>query len=72
MKHQSNELIISIGKKLKAIRESRGYTQEYVAIQTDIARKSVILYENGKMKNPGIVTLELLASFYGLTLKDIL
>lgn len=57
-------MIDNIGKKLKQLRNERGYTQEYVSQELGITRSTVSNYEIGR-RTPHLKDLERLAGFYG-------
>ena len=61
----------SIGKKLKELRIARGYTQSEVSAAIDIKQPTYNQYEAGK-RTPSITTLYKIASFYGISVDDLL
>lgn len=61
----------SIGKKLKEIRAARGYTQAEVSAAIDVKQPTYNQYEAGK-RTPSIITLYKIASFYGISVDDLL
>ena len=60
-----------IGQNLKAIRDSLGLNQDYVATFLDIKREMLSYYETGTRPAP-ISVLVKLSDLYGVTLKDLL
>jgi transcriptional regulator with XRE-family HTH domain len=57
-----DELLVSIGEKLRALREDAGLTQDQAAARTGLARSTVSEAENGK--NPTLHTLVRLLRVY--------
>lgn len=60
-----------IGEKLKTLRESRNYSQAYVADTLGIGRVNYNRYENNN-REPDGETLKILADFYGVTTDELL
>lgn len=58
------------GKRLKALRESRGISPQQMADNLNISRPSYLNYENGKTKMPR--KLEQIADFFGVTTEYLL
>ena len=58
---------MDIGKKLKALRQSKRLNQGEVAEATGIIRSSLSYFESGK-RTPSIAQLQALASFYNVPL----
>jgi len=59
-------------KRIRDLRQSRGWTQEHAAEKCGIGYKLYQLYEIGLKKNPGLLTLEKVARGYGLELHELL
>ena len=55
-----------IGKRIKALRRSRNWTQTELAERSNLERKSIIRYENGQ-NIPGGRALSSLSSVFGVT-----
>ena len=66
-----NETNVQIANKLKELRKSHGYTQEYIAANIDVTQPTYQQYESGK-RRPGTTSLYKLANFYGLTTDELL
>ena len=58
----------NIWKKRKAIR----YTQEMLADRTGLSAQYIYLLENGKMKNPGVISLMVICKVLNCSLLDLL
>jgi ribosome-binding protein aMBF1 (putative translation factor) len=59
------------GKRIKAIRESKGYSQLKVSIDTDINRGFLSEVENGH-KEMTLGKMSQLATYYDMTLSELL
>ena len=59
-------------KRIRDLRQSRGWTQEHAAEACGIGYKLYQLYEIGIKKNPGLLTLEKIARGYELELHELL
>jgi transcriptional regulator with XRE-family HTH domain len=59
-------------KRLRELREKRGWTQEKAAEVCGIGYKLYQLYELGIKRNPGLITLEKIAAGYGLDISELL
>ena len=55
------------GKRLKELREQRGYTQEYLAKLLNTSRSRIAMYEQGK-RQPDFEMQEALADLFNVTL----
>ena len=60
-----------IAEKLKELRRSQGYTQSDVAMAADIRQQTYSAYEAGK-RTPSPLPLYKIASFYGITVDDLM
>ena len=60
-----------IGYKMKALREQKGYSQEYMAIQCSIEQCSYSRIESGIIK-PDIYKLKIIANVLGIGLTELL
>lgn len=58
-----------VGCKIKALRKSRGFTQEKVALITGLDRTYVNSVENGK-RNISIVNLQKITKSFDIDLKE--
>jgi transcriptional regulator with XRE-family HTH domain len=59
-------------KRLRELRESRGWTQEKAAEACGVGYKLYQLYELGIKRNPGLLTLERIAAGYDLDISGLL
>ncbi len=59
-------------KRLQELRRSRGWTQEKAAEFCGVGYKLYQLYELGIKVNPGLLTLEKIASGYELDISELL
>ena len=59
-------------KRIRDLRKSRGWTQEYAAEVCGVGYKLYQLYEIGIKKTPDLLTLEKIARGYGLELNELL
>ena len=53
-------------ERIKAVRIELGFTQEYVASETDINQSTLSKYENGDLE-PSLENLGILAQFYNVS-----
>lgn len=58
---------MTVGERLKSLRESNGFTQVYVAKHIGATKQTVYKYETGIVTNIPLDKLELLADLYGVT-----
>jgi transcriptional regulator with XRE-family HTH domain len=70
MENEAN-LELKIGRKVRALRNEKGFSQEYVAFNLNISPKTYSNMENNK-SNISINTLEKLAKLYDKNILDIL
>jgi len=70
MEEESN-LELKIGKKVRALRNEKGFNQEYVAYHLDVPPKTYSNMENNK-SSISINTLEKLAKLYDKNILDVL
>lgn len=59
--------MVTMGTRLKELREAKGLTQEEVAKIINISRAGYCHYENDR-KEPKIETLKILANFYNVSM----
>ena len=59
-------------RRLRELREGRGWTQEKAAEVCGVGYKLYQLYELGIKKNPGLLTLEKIAAGYGMDISELL
>jgi len=60
-----------VGNNLKAIRKTRGYTQEELARLSGVARINIARYETGEVK-PGADNLVKLAAALSVTVDELI
>jgi transcriptional regulator with XRE-family HTH domain len=70
MENETN-LELKIGKKVRGLRNEKGFNQEYVAFNLDVSPKTYSNMENNK-SSISINTLEKLAKLYDKNILDIL
>lgn len=63
---------IRFKKTLRALRLTRGWTQETAAEKCGVGYKLFQLYELGVKKNPGLLTLEKIARGFDLDVSELL
>ena len=56
--------------RLKALRESRGFTQKVVALEIGISESNYARYERG-VREPDIATLKQLSKFFSVSIDHI-
>ncbi len=66
----SDDIYVRVGRRLRAIRDQRGYTQAQLADFASLAREHLSELENGR-KEIGIRTLERLVQALGLQLQGV-
>lgn len=59
------------GRRLRELREDRGWSQAYLAGTSGIGRTHISELENGR-REAGLRVVEMLATSYGLTVSEIL
>lgn len=67
----NGEYLIEMGKKIRAIRRSKGISLRKLVKTIPVHASSISYIENGKM-NPHILALKQLADLYGVDVKDFL
>jgi len=67
----NEDICIRFGRRLRKLRESRGWTQSYMAVHTGIGRPHISNLETGK-KEAGLRTLEILADAFGIALPKLI
>ena len=65
-----NPDLVETGEKIRALRESRGMSQEQLALLLDTTKNSISKYENGQMEMK-ISMLYKLADLFGVTPNDL-
>jgi len=59
-------------KNLANIRKQKGWSQEKLAVESDISYNTVIKIERGGIKNPKIDTVIKLAKALGITIDELI
>jgi transcriptional regulator with XRE-family HTH domain len=67
----NEDICIRFGRKLRKLRNKRGWTQSYMAVHTGIGRAHISNLENGK-KEVGLRALEILADSFNMSLPQLL
>jgi transcriptional regulator with XRE-family HTH domain len=66
-----NDICVRFGKRLRKLRESRGWTQVYMAEHVGIDRSFISDLENGK-KEICLRNLELIAAAFDMTVSQLM
>jgi transcriptional regulator with XRE-family HTH domain len=67
----NEDICIRFGRKLRKLRQQKGWTQAYMAVHTGIGRAHISNLETGK-KEAGLRALEILADSFGVSLPKLL
>ncbi|HZU29534.1 MAG TPA: helix-turn-helix transcriptional regulator [Candidatus Angelobacter sp.] len=67
----NEDICIRFGRKLRKLRQQKGWTQSYMAEHTGIGRAHISNLETGK-KEVGLRVLEILADSFGMSLPQLL
>jgi transcriptional regulator with XRE-family HTH domain len=67
----NEDICIRFGKKLRKLRDGKGWSQYYMAAHTGIGRAHISNLENGK-KEARLRTLEILAKTFDMTIPQLL
>ncbi len=65
-----SEITIALGKKIRLLRQSRGWTQEMLAEYADLHVSYVVLLEKGSSRAT-IETLDKLAAAFNISIADL-
>jgi transcriptional regulator with XRE-family HTH domain len=60
--------MIAIGPRIRTLRQAAGLSQTDLARQAGLSQRAVSAIENGEIANPGVYTLDNLATALGLPL----
>ena len=63
--------LLTLGQRIKTLREERGFDQKSFAFDCDIGRTQLYMIENGKT-NPRLLTLLKIAAGFEMTLEEFL
>lgn len=66
-----NTLLVTVGKRIRALREAKGWTQTDMAVHLDMNRGHLSDIELGK-REPGLITLQIIARGLGVTMSRLL
>lgn len=61
-----------IGRRIRALRQERGLSQQALADSADLNRLSVLYLESGRHRSPNSATLQRLARALSVTPNDLL
>lgn len=64
-----SEITIALGKKIRSLRQARGWTQEQLAEYADLHVSYIVLLEKGSNRAT-IETLEKLSRAFGISISD--
>ncbi len=67
----ANDICVKFGRRLRELREERGWNQEYLAEISGIGRSHISQLENGR-REAGLRMLETLAGAFKLAVADLL
>ena len=66
-----NALLVQIGKRIRLLRQQKGWTQTDMAVCLDMNRGHISDIEQGK-REVGIITLQVIARGLGTTMSELL
>lgn len=64
-----DEVCVRVGRRVRKLRQQRGWTQTYMSVHTGLGRPFISDIELGK-KEPGLRSLEILALGFELSLSQ--
>ena len=67
----NNALMVQIGKRIRLLRQQKGWTQTDMAVCLDMNRGHISDIEQGK-REVGIITLQVIARGLGTTMSELL
>ena len=65
-----SDITVALGKKIRSLRQARGWTQEQLAEYADLHVSYIVLLENGANRAT-IETLEKLAKAFSISISDL-
>jgi len=71
MSRSRHSLLVRLGKRIQTLRRKKGWTQIDMAVHLDINRGHISDIELGK-REPGIITLQVIARGLDTTMADLL
>jgi len=66
----TNDICARVGKRVRALRKQRRWTQMYLSVHTGLSRTFISDVETG-LKEPCLRSLETLADGFGVTLSEL-
>jgi transcriptional regulator with XRE-family HTH domain len=66
----NEDIVIRFGKRIKKLRNGKGWTQSYMAVHTGLGRPFLSNLETGK-KEPCLRSIEILAGSFGMTVSQL-
>lgn len=67
---QPDRVLLGLGKALHAARQERGYTQEFLSLETGVHRNYIGGIERGE-RSPSVAVVVTLAGALGVSLADL-
>jgi transcriptional regulator with XRE-family HTH domain len=67
----ANDICVRFGRRLRELREARGWSQDYLAETSGIGRTHISQLENGR-REAGLRMVETLAGAFGVTAAELL
>lgn len=67
----TEEVCVRFGRRVRRLRQQRGWTQTYLAVHTGLGRPFISNVENGR-KEPCLRSLEILALAFDMSLSQLL
>jgi transcriptional regulator with XRE-family HTH domain len=64
-------LLVQLGKRIQTLRKRKRWTQTDMAVTLDISRGHISDIEQGK-REPGLITLQIIAKGLGITMSELL
>ena len=64
-------LLVQLGKRIQTLRKRKRWTQTDMAVTLDISRGHISDIEQGK-REPGLITLQIIAKGLGTTMSELL
>ena len=66
----NEDIVIRFGKRIKKLRNGKGWTQSYMAVHTGLGRPFLSNLETGK-KEPCLRSIEILALAFGMSVSQL-
>jgi len=67
----ANDICVRFGRRLRELRDARGWSQDYLAETSGIGRTHISQLENGR-REAGLRMVETLAGAFGVTAAELL